>query len=423
MGKKAYVGVSNKARTVKNIYVGVGNKARKVVKGYVGVNGKARQFWPARNPWDPYTGKRLVFDYNYEAGHTYTRQRADILETVRFFIEKTIQYNRGVFDTAMDLLESKTDEIINYVSSQLVASDNTVEVRMNLTTTFNPITIWCYIGASTKNTIQVNTVYNGNCYANIYHNLRNSQDVVDEGSYRIITEAKLYPNGNLNKQTYQNTGNLGMILGNDVDDTFYTSAGIVYLDNLTNVGVHFESFNTGDVVANWDFRQSLYDTVERIVGCRDLMWGNSSIDDSGLHLSLGDEIEVPSWLIRYANTVELTIGSYDINQEYGNGTMFWLNRNRVLLSYYESDGYWSFQDAGRSPVLKESTGITDVNYFQNSTLKIHYDEQGFITLYKNGSRLYKTQQVIMTDAAKCGEPTRLLINITGTVTKLRFFNE
>jgi len=47
MAKKAYVGVSNKARQVKNIYVGVGGKARKVVKGYVGVGGKARQFWPA----------------------------------------------------------------------------------------------------------------------------------------------------------------------------------------------------------------------------------------------------------------------------------------------------------------------------------------------------------------------------------------
>ena len=51
MGKKAYVGVSNKARTVKNIYVGVGGKARKVVKGYVGVNGVARQFWPSIDGW------------------------------------------------------------------------------------------------------------------------------------------------------------------------------------------------------------------------------------------------------------------------------------------------------------------------------------------------------------------------------------
>lgn len=50
MGKKAFVGVNDKARKVDKIYVGVGNKARKVIKGYVGVSGKARQFWPAINP-------------------------------------------------------------------------------------------------------------------------------------------------------------------------------------------------------------------------------------------------------------------------------------------------------------------------------------------------------------------------------------
>ena len=41
-GPKTYVGVSGKARQVKNIYVGVSGKARKVKKVYAGVSGKAR---------------------------------------------------------------------------------------------------------------------------------------------------------------------------------------------------------------------------------------------------------------------------------------------------------------------------------------------------------------------------------------------
>lgn len=41
-GPKTFVGVSGKARQVKNIYVGVGGKARKVKRAYVGVGGKAR---------------------------------------------------------------------------------------------------------------------------------------------------------------------------------------------------------------------------------------------------------------------------------------------------------------------------------------------------------------------------------------------
>lgn len=45
MAKKAYIGVSNKARRVGKIYIGVSNKARKVRKGYIGVAGKARMFF------------------------------------------------------------------------------------------------------------------------------------------------------------------------------------------------------------------------------------------------------------------------------------------------------------------------------------------------------------------------------------------
>lgn len=45
MAKKAYVGVSNKARRVKKIYIGISGKARKVRKGYIGVAGKARLFF------------------------------------------------------------------------------------------------------------------------------------------------------------------------------------------------------------------------------------------------------------------------------------------------------------------------------------------------------------------------------------------
>lgn len=42
---KCYIGVSNKARNIKNIYIGVGGKARRVIKAYIGVGGKARIFW------------------------------------------------------------------------------------------------------------------------------------------------------------------------------------------------------------------------------------------------------------------------------------------------------------------------------------------------------------------------------------------
>lgn len=421
MGKKAYVGVGDKAQTVKNIYVGVGGKAQKVVKGYVGVNGKAQQFWPARNPWNPYAGKKLVWNHNYEKDHTYSRTRASIADTIRYSIEKTIFYNRGIgYDAFLDLLESKIEDIVSYNESQLQASDNAIIFQTSLSSAFHNITFYGYIGHSAASTIAVSNISDGESYPEVYYDTSGA----DEGTARIYTSYKLSANGDVQKSSGAHSRGLGFIIGNDVDDVFCTTWGIVTLNYVTNNGVHFESFNSGDLVANWNFKQSLYDTVEQLVGCRDLVWGDSSRDSSGLHLSLGDEIEVPSWLARYANTIEMTVGTYQINQTYGNGTMFWFNKNSATLAYYESDGFWKFQDSSSwSSVLSESTGITDVNYFQNSTIKIHYDEQGYITLYRNGVKLYKTHTVKMTLLARCGDPGRFFINITGTVTKLRFFNE
>lgn len=45
MTRKAYIGVSDKARNITNIYIGISDKARKVKRAYIGVNGVARLFF------------------------------------------------------------------------------------------------------------------------------------------------------------------------------------------------------------------------------------------------------------------------------------------------------------------------------------------------------------------------------------------
>lgn len=58
---KLYIGVSSKARLVKNIYIGVNGKARKVQKAYIGVGGKARLFYSASTPFAfTYTGSYAI---------------------------------------------------------------------------------------------------------------------------------------------------------------------------------------------------------------------------------------------------------------------------------------------------------------------------------------------------------------------------
>ena len=54
MANAAYIGVSSKARKVKNLYVGVNGVAKKVKKAYIGVNGVAKLFYSASRLPDAY---------------------------------------------------------------------------------------------------------------------------------------------------------------------------------------------------------------------------------------------------------------------------------------------------------------------------------------------------------------------------------
>lgn len=408
MGKKAYVGVSDKARTVKNIYVGVGGKARKVVKGYVGVNGKARQFWPARNPWDPYAGKKLVFDYDYQPGNSYPRNRPGIIETLRYSLEKTIFYNSKTgYDTYWQKLASKVDEICDYVESLLVPSDNAVIVQTSFSN-YNSIYILCYIGSSPATMIPVTGIGNYSAYKQIYY------DTTGDGNSRIFTRVSMDSNGNLTKQYETYSRGIGFVMGNYVE---VYGQEHNYMNYITNNGVHFEDFNSGDIVANWDFTQSLYDTVEGVVGCRDIIWGDTTIDSSGLHLYQTDGCDLPSWLMRYGNTLEITFGDYT-----DAGAITWFNRNSAMFGYTQSDG-WRLFDSNLVGTRSEPIGNNNNDLFKNAKFKFHYDDRDFISIYRNNSLLYKSSLVKMTALAKTGSPMELCNTMACTIKKIKIFNE
>lgn len=67
---KCYIGVSNKARNIKNIYIGISGKARRVTKAYIGVGGKARLFWSGGTVYKWGTATSLsVARYDLGAAH------------------------------------------------------------------------------------------------------------------------------------------------------------------------------------------------------------------------------------------------------------------------------------------------------------------------------------------------------------------
>ena len=67
---KCYIGVSSKARNIKNIYIGVSGKARRVAKAYIGVGGKARVFWSGGSVYKWGTATALTAArYDFGAAH------------------------------------------------------------------------------------------------------------------------------------------------------------------------------------------------------------------------------------------------------------------------------------------------------------------------------------------------------------------
>jgi len=94
MPKKAYIGISDKARQVKNIYIGVNNVAKKVIKAYVGdANGKARQWWPSAIVKKLFTKLYGIDNYDFNP-------RSTISPSVQPELKEYTAYYTGDFGTA-----------------------------------------------------------------------------------------------------------------------------------------------------------------------------------------------------------------------------------------------------------------------------------------------------------------------------------
>ena len=69
MAKGAWIGISAKARKIKNIYIGIGGKARKVKKAYIGIGGKARLCFSSGGEITKYTGTVTDLQSYGKTGH------------------------------------------------------------------------------------------------------------------------------------------------------------------------------------------------------------------------------------------------------------------------------------------------------------------------------------------------------------------
>ena len=420
MAKKAYVGVANSPKNVKTIYVGgIDGRPKRVIKGYVGdAAGHPKLFWPPQNkPWNPYHGTRLIFDEDYEIGHTYSKYKAEIGETVRYFIGKIVHFNRGTYDDFMDILESKTEKIVEQVVTYAGSNRDIVSITASISESFDSITFRFYVGKALNGNIRILSTYYKTYTYHGYTGSTNNDTFTAYLTYTIYNDGREHEVGTASQGTF--TRWIGAI-----DDV--QSPDKIYLSGLTNIGIHFEEFNSGDIVANWDFTsQSGYnDTIEGlrcIYGSGTNPGGGTYLDSDGLHFpNYQNQMEVPGWFIRYANTFEMEIGNYNISNL--DADMFYCS-GTILFQYDLEEDYWKFFYYESGVLLQEENTFFDIDFFKNCILKVHYDEDGYITLYKNNIQVYRTQTIKVTSLVKRTINIGIFNHISGTIKTLKFFNE
>lgn len=364
--------------------------------------------------WEDYVIQRLVFDYDYTVDNNYTRHWANISDTVRYFINKTIFWNSSTErDTLNDsyfvLLSKKVDEIVSYVESLLLPTDNQVLCQTGFSN-YNSIYFIFSVGSSSLSNLNI-VYYSYDAYKQVAYNTQTF------ATSRIYIRITMDSQGNLTKTSDTYSRGMEYVMGNH-HDVYGQEHN--YLNYLVNVGVHFEYYNSKDLIANWDFTKSLYDTVENLCACEDIRWGDSTIDNTGLHKSVSDDLDLPSWLMRYGNTLEITVGNYTLN-EYNNCLICWFNRNSCIFEYRNGEG-WRFWDSNQVGSSGEPIGNLDSSLFKNSTIKIRWDEDRFLSIYKNNVLLYKTVRIKMTDLARTGSEMRLLSSMAVDVKKVKIYN-
>lgn len=144
--------------------------------------------------------------------------------------------------------------------------------------------------------------------------------------------------------------------------------------------------DTKVMLYNWDFTQSLTDTVQgqtAVLGRK--TDANPVRDEFGIHITTSTGYVNLGDIYQTGITVEMDFGEVENKQT---------NNARVLMVgsvvtaglqtgfIYRSTGVWNWYVNGS---WCTSSGVTDANIFSNKTLKAVFDETGYMTVYADGT--------------------------------------
>lgn len=410
MAKKAYVGVANSPKNVKTIYVGgIDGRPKKVVKGYVGdATGHPKLFWGGTVPPPPTIGKRKIeFLEDYQVGQYYNLDFADIEETVRYYVEEFEFINRGMYRYALsrsvtnkyrifynliNTIINDIENIVNYVLNN-IGNKNEIWITSRYIyddedpiSDYTHIVLQIYIGNSVYNNVEckrktfyeytLNNIYNFTETQISYDEIRityNSDGTIKYNYFpSAITTTDVTVGQNIG-YPHQNNGRAGFPL-----------------DNLTvnNVGIRFVKNNvySGDTRRlDWKILESKLDIIDNcIIDERHVAVNNYGIQilEEGQYISIPESFTgingyTPGWIDIDIN--DMNLHSEVTPQHPLNYVLF----SRVSINYdsYPTGQYFLYSSALEEWILifyingqqygsTIHTGISDKNYFKNSTLEV-----------------------------------------------------
>lgn len=159
--------------------------------------------------------------------------------------------------------------------------------------------------------------------------------------------------------------------------------------------------DTKVILYNWDFTQSYTDTVQGQVAVPGHKIGANPVQDEfGVHVTTSTGYIDLGEVYEPGVTVEIVFGDMDLKQT---------NNARLLMVgtvvtaglqtgfIYRSTGVWNWYVNGS---WCTSSGKTDANIFSNKTLKAVFDENGYMTVYADGTLIGTSSRAFTESAGK-----------------------
>lgn len=160
--------------------------------------------------------------------------------------------------------------------------------------------------------------------------------------------------------------------------------------------------DTKTMLYNWDFTQSLTDTVQGQVAILAKVAGALPTQDAfGVHVVTSSGYVNLGEIYQPGITIEVDFGAMECKQENKNARLLMVGTQATggLATgfIYRSTGVWGWYAGGS---WATNTSETNANLFSNKTLKAVFDATGYMTVYADGALVGTSSRAFAESAGK-----------------------